>query len=103
MYRGALAIGLLAGCFHPSPQAGAPCNTNHECPSGQSCNALNLCEPPGSSADDGGLGADDAPIDAMVDACPVTQCQGNDLVGCGGSTTCANGCSATGTPHCAVL
>jgi hypothetical protein len=83
---------LLAGCFSPSPHAGAPCGTNRECPDGLECSAQNTCEKPGTTF-----------VDAMPDACPAASCDGDMLLGCGEPIACANGCSPDGTPHCFQL
>ncbi len=91
-----LALGLLAGCYHPSPPGGAPCNSNHECPDGLACTAQNVCST-------GATMVDAAAADAMVDACPTAACAGNQLVGCGPPVTCSSGCLTTSAPHCGVL
>jgi hypothetical protein len=88
----AIASCLVVGCFNPSPQAGAPCGTNRECPDGLECNADNRCEKPGSTGDA-------APADACVNAV----CDGDMLIGCGATDVCAHGCSMEGEPHCRQL
>lgn len=86
---------LLGGCYHPTPPAGAPCNSRGECPSGLEC-VDDLCQPPGTLS-----------VDAAIDACPETACLGNELAGCGSRVTCALGCADTGGtvkgPHCMEL
>ena len=79
-----------AGCFHPSPPSGAPCNDRDECPSGQSCFS-GYCYVPGTEPD------------AAIDACPDSTCLGNDLAGCGSRITCALGCSAVTVAHCETM
>src|SRR5215470_16973413 len=51
MRRGMLCISVVAGCYQPSPKAGAPCDPG-ECPSGQTC-VGGFCEPLGSTTDGG--------------------------------------------------
>ena len=92
LIRGSLA--LLAGCYNPSPQEGAPCNLDGDCPSGLECNAENKCVKP-------------VEIDADTsgpDACPGARCEGSDFVDCDGAKiTCANGCGGGASPHCLQL
>lgn len=60
---------LLAGCFSPRPQEGAPCTDSAQCPAGQVCNPNLRCE---LAAIDAGTEADariDAPADAPIDGC----------------------------------
>ena len=85
--RAVLAV-LLAGCFSPSPRAGAPCASNRDCPDGLECLASNTCEKPGTVIE--------------PDACPETACEGDTLIGCGSMTTCTYGCGGA-TPHCFEL
>ncbi len=41
----ALLVGVLTGCFSPSPPSGLPCSADNECPEGQSCDLLTrLCD-----------------------------------------------------------
>ncbi|MFN0247741.1 MAG: TolB family protein [Kofleriaceae bacterium] len=60
--RAAMLV-LIAGCFDPSPTAGAPCGANDTCPAPLVC-TLGRCVPPGTAPDD-------APIDALAWASPV--------------------------------
>lgn len=91
-----VVVGLVAGCYNPTPTPGAPCSTNNECPSGLECRN-GICELQGGPSDD-------APVDVAIDACPTNACSGNDLVGCGVMVTCEFGCSADGSaPHCRTL
>jgi hypothetical protein len=86
-----VAVLLTGGCYHPTPPAGAPCNSRGECPSGLEC-VDDLCQEPGT-----------LPVDAAIDACPETVCLGDDLAGCGSRITCALGCAEGGgakLPHC---
>lgn len=85
------AVVLVVGCYHPSPPAGAPCNSRGECPSGLAC-VDDLCQDPDAVA-----------ADAAVDACPAATCEGNDLAGCGSRITCALGCAPIAEPHCIEL
>ena len=94
--RAVLLCCVLAGCFNPSPQPGAPCNNNGDCPSGLECSPLNRCEKPGSTGDSG----TDGPT---VDACVTGVCSGDVLMGCGQTVTCANGCAASPNAHCRQL
>jgi hypothetical protein len=87
----ALLAAVLGACFSPSPQAGAPCSERGACPDGLVCSADNRCEKPGDERD------------AAVDACPVVACEGDELVGCGGRTTCVNGCAPDPEAHCRQL
>jgi hypothetical protein len=85
-----VATCLLAACFSPSPQAGAPCSgVNHDCPDGLECSARNTCEKPGTMFE--------------PDACADATCDGDTLIACGQPTTCAYGCAATTTAHCLQL
>jgi len=86
----ALAPLVLAACFKPAPQAGAPCNDLGECPSGLSC-IDNVCVTgPGSGP--------------QPDACPGARCEGDTVVNCDGSVSqCPLGCSLDGGPHCLQL
>jgi len=52
MRVGALCVAVVAGCFRPSPQAGAPCGPAGECPNGQTC-TNGFCEPEGGNPPDG--------------------------------------------------
>jgi hypothetical protein len=84
----------LAACYSPNAAPGAPCGPGGECPSGLSC-VDSRCQVPGSSGE-----IDAANVDAEVDAVPVCTCAGSSLV-CGSTmTTCNDGCSSNGTPHC---
>ncbi|HEY5948240.1 MAG TPA: hypothetical protein VIV40_22240 [Kofleriaceae bacterium] len=61
--RRLLAVGLLAGCYAPSPPAGSPC-LDGVCPTGLVCSpATNTCE-------HGSADRDAAPDDALTDANP---------------------------------
>ena len=85
----------LAGCYHPAPQAGAPCNERGECPSGLRC-IDDLCQSPDTAPTD-------AAIDVAIDVCPELSCVGSDLAGCSSRMTCSLGCAdAAGTTpaHC---
>jgi hypothetical protein len=55
--------------------------------------ATNTCELPGSGGD--------AP--PMPDACASATCEGDVLVGCGQTVTCANGCTTDPAAHCRRL
>lgn len=85
--RGLIGICALVGCFSPSPQAGAPCGVNRECPDGLECSSRNLCERPGT---------------IVPDSCATT-CMGDVFASCGSSQLCTNGCSAAPEPHCRRL
>ena len=52
------ALLVVAACYAPSPQAGAPCSTRGTCPEPLVCAADNTCRPPG----------DEPPLDAGPDA-----------------------------------
>jgi hypothetical protein len=70
--RFALAWIFIAGCFSPSPPAGAPCapvGAGARCPSGQQCvlsAGAETCQVVGSIAD-GGVESDAPGVDAQVD------------------------------------
>ncbi|HLL21398.1 MAG TPA: hypothetical protein VK427_04660 [Kofleriaceae bacterium] len=68
----------VAGCFRPSPDPGAPCAANGDCPDGLSCSADQRCV---EAASDG------------LDACGDAVCVGDELVGCGSAVTCEYGCA----------
>lgn len=62
---------LLAGCYAPHANPGAPCSPDGECPSGETCIA-GLCEAPGGMQTDAPAQQTDArAIDAPPDATPV--------------------------------
>lgn len=65
----ALAAALLAGCYAPSANAGAPCSTEGTCPTGQECRS-GWCFAEGAphDADEQVLDQSDAPSDADIDA-----------------------------------
>ena len=86
--RGLMLTCVLAGCFSPAPQAGAPCADNRDCPSGLECTPDNRCERPGTYV--------------PPDACAALTCEGDNLVGCGMVTTCPYGCDSI-APHCLRL
>src|SRR4051794_11125509 len=85
----AAAIAACAGCYHPSPQAGAPCSETGECPSGLACIDSTCVDPT------------TLPADAGIDACPGASCMGDQLMGCGEPVTCSLGCIAQLPAHCA--
>jgi hypothetical protein len=59
MGRAFVVACVLAGCYAPREFPGAPCETDSECPSGQSCVAK-FCELPGDTTNDAGGGSHDA-------------------------------------------
>lgn len=78
----AVAIALLAGCYSPRPQEGAPCNAPEQCPTGQRC-VLGSCRLRDLPADaDGGAPDSGAAVDARLDAM-VLPCTADGLT-CGG-------------------
>lgn len=81
---------VLAGCYSPAPQEGAPCSANRDCPSGLECSFDNKCV----------RVASDAPV--VPDGCPDDVCMGDTLVTCGQAVACANGCGGE-MPHCLQL
>ncbi len=98
--RGALLLlGIVAGCYEPSPLTGRPCAANGACPVGLTCLA-GTCELEGTG--DAAM-ADAVMVDAAIDACPAATCSGDDIVGCGAPVTCENGCSEVGGAHCREL
>ena len=81
--RGAVLL-LLAGCFHPAPESGAPCSPNGACPTPLLCIA-EVCTTRGTPADAGDgppsgptllLHMDDDPADGALDSA------GAHIVGC---------------------
>lgn len=60
----ALVATLVAACYAPSAQPGAPCGPGGECPAGQLCIA-NVCGGT-APADDAPVQLDDAPIDTTM-------------------------------------
>jgi len=68
MRRWLVWVGLVAGCYDPTPQAGLPCAENAACPSGQTC-VVGVCRIEGSGALDARV--DGAPDDAGPDAPPA--------------------------------
>lgn len=91
--RAVLLLCVLAGaCYSPTPQPGAPCSASGQCPEGLVCvPATQRCEDPNNVSD------------ASVDACTTGTCEGDVLVGCGQSVTCANGCATSPEAHCREL
>lgn len=81
MVRLALAAVVMCGCYAPQPPAGAPCDDDHPCPTGQSC-VVGHCSFGGSGIDARGNDAPgpDGPasdVDAdgianAMDNCPMT-------------------------------
>jgi hypothetical protein len=62
--RFALLVGVVvAGCYHPNPATGSPCDDTAPCPSGLACIA-GTCQLPGTG-DDGAFS--DAPV--LIDGC----------------------------------
>ncbi len=90
----------VAGCFHPTAPAGAPCSDTEPCPSPQTCVA-GACSLGGGSDD--AASADGTPV--VPDTCSGIQaCVGNRLVGCGAPPiVCDDGCVATGGAHCGAI
>lgn len=64
-----LVAALLAGCFSPRPQEGAPCTSSAQCPAGQVCNPNLRCELAAIDAGTEADGPSDAPADAPIDGC----------------------------------
>jgi hypothetical protein len=62
-----LATALIAGCYAPTANPGAPCAPTGECPSGQECRT-GWCYPVGAPYDADEQVIDEALIDAQVDA-----------------------------------
>ena len=93
--RRAVAFALLAGCYSPRLQEGAPCNSSDKCPTQQRCvlGSCRLHDPPADAE------VDAPEIDAVVDARPdamVLPCTTTGLT-CG-STATAFACGG----HCWV-
>ena len=66
MRHRALACVVVAGCYQPHPANGVPCTpTGHECPGDQQC-VDGICG--GTPADAQVIDADDAALDAPIDA-----------------------------------
>jgi hypothetical protein len=88
----------VAGCYKPTPPAGAPCSTSGECPSGLTCTAGRCTT--GDAPSDAPAGdanpVDAAPVDAAhvdaahVDARPIDSGNSNDLDGDGVPNTSDN-------------
>ncbi len=68
-----LVAAVLAGCFSPRPQQGAPCTSSAQCPAGQVCNPNLRCEgvafDAGTDAPEPPDAPADAPADASIDGC----------------------------------
>jgi hypothetical protein len=60
-------ICLVAACYSPHPQAGAPCVTDQACPDPLVCIGMQ-CEPPGTVLPDATSHADAPPADAPTDS-----------------------------------
>ena len=58
---------LMAGCYAPSPKAGAPCGANDTCPTSLVCVA-GYCVDPETSPDASDAALADAPSDALADS-----------------------------------
>ena len=65
--RFVLAAALVAGCYAPSANPGAPCAPTGECPAGQECRT-GRCYAVGAPYDADESIVDQAPIDASLDA-----------------------------------
>jgi len=72
-------VGLVVGCYNPTPQAGLPCAENDACPGGQSC-VVGVCRlddgsaPPDARTDgalDPDASLDGPPADAAPDGPPA--------------------------------
>jgi hypothetical protein len=78
-HRWVALLGVLDGCYHPSPQEGAPCQSSAQCPTPQRCflGSCRLSEPPMIDASqpepDAAIDAPPPPIDAPPPlACSTT-------------------------------
>ncbi|HEU0035945.1 MAG TPA: hypothetical protein VFQ53_35280 [Kofleriaceae bacterium] len=89
MGRCAILVSLvIAGCYAPAPQPGAPCSTQRDCPDPLVCSPQNRCEAAGGA------------IDAPIDTGPPPMCGPDEApcVGgaCGAATCLHPGHVATG-------
>jgi len=76
--RAVLVLGLLAGCYAPSPPEGLPCSDNGTCPGGQRCDLDGKCR---STSLGGGDDAADAPDDALIDSTIDSMVDGSTACG----------------------
>ncbi|MBA3461505.1 MAG: hypothetical protein H0T46_16205 [Deltaproteobacteria bacterium] len=93
-----VAVVLAAGCYHPTPQEGAPCGEQMACPKPLSCHD-------GRCTSGANVDASTA-IDAPPDADSTCTCAaGNTRLNCSGSmTTCDLGCATSpGGAHCKIV
>ncbi len=83
-----LLVGLLAGCFAPSPPEGLPCSESGACPDGQRCDLDGKCRGTlQGGGDDAGVDVPDT-IDAMIDG--NSACDTHDHDGDGIGDACDN-------------
>ncbi len=95
LMRIAVTAAILAGCYRPSPPAGAECNALGQCPDPLQCIA-NVCVEPGT--------IDAPPPDVAIDADLTCTCSNATTLSCAsGDTPCDLGCSTTGVAHCKIL
>lgn len=70
--RAVVLVGALlgAGCYHPSPRAGSPCDERGACPEGLECSSVSLtCETPGGAVIDAPVVTD---ARRLIDGCTPT-------------------------------
>jgi hypothetical protein len=87
--RAVLVLGLLAGCFSPSPAEGLPCSDTGACPGRQHCDLDGKCRStPLGDVDAAADSPIDSPIDALIDG--DTACGTHDKDGDGVPDGCDN-------------
>ena len=88
-----IVFAVAAGCFHPSPPEGAPCNANNECPSPLGCFGGFCTKSPadGAAIADAPMGIPDS--FSVPDADLSCTCSSATKLTCSGSTIdCPLGC-----------
>ncbi len=91
-----VALSATFGCYHAVPPEGAPCGSDSDCPSPQTCVA--------GACSLGGIAIDARVEDSLaIDAFDLCTCNaGTQTCSLSGQTQCELGCSANG-PRCAIV
>ena len=96
---------MLCGCYSGTPAAGAPCSSDHTCPSGLVCDPSSDTCVTSISTVDAGSGSDSA-VQACTDSSmcsgnsPVCDLMTGDCRGCVGDIECESGVCSESTGTC---